>query len=589
MNTNVIPRPEYPRPQFKREEWVNLNGTWTYEFDFGKSGHQRELMKSKGFKDKIIVPFCPESKLSGVEHKDFIDMMWYHRKISIPAQWRNKQIMLNFGAVDFECEAYIDGKLAGRHYGGSSSFSFDITSLAAPGEEYELTVMAKDDTRYGNQPLGKQCKEFDSYGCLYTRTTGIWQTVWLEAVHPQSLKSCRIMPDFDNGTFSFTPFFYSVKHDNRLLIEISGGQNKSCIESSANNAVPIIIKLENPKAWSPENPFLYDIKLIVMDASGNILDEVESYAGLRKIHVEGNRCFLNNKPLYLRQALDQGYYPDGIWTADSDEALKKDIELSLKAGFNGARLHQKVFEERFHYWADKLGYLTWAEYPSFGISLWKHTNGLNPEAAAWTILSEWRSVVERDVNHPSIIAWVPLNETRHATDWEMHRRFHEDIYYLTKSLDTSRPINEASGYVHQITDLWSVHCYEQDPVKLKEKIATPQDSLSPIPDTVNGVSYGGQPYYIDEMGGTMFVPEDRQEYSSGSWGYGNGEKVSEEEFYTRLEGIVNAILSQEYISGYCYTQLTDVEQEQNGIYNYDRTEKFDMKRIAAIFSKNGFQ
>ena len=582
MKTNVIPRPEYPRPQFVRKEWINLNGTWTFEFDSGKSGHERELMKSCGFKNKIIVPFCPESKLSGVEHKDFIEMIWYHKKINIPAEWNGKLLMLNFGGVDYECEAYINGKLAGRHFGGSSSFSFDITSLVIPGGEHELTVMAKDNTRSGNQPGGKQSPEYKSHGCVYTRTTGIWQTVWLEAVDRDALKSCRIIPDFDNGSFCFIPAFYSVKQGNKLMVEVSDGKKTVQSEVFANDAVPFTIKLENPYEWSPENPFLYDIKFFVKDSSGKIIDEVEAYAGLRKIHIEGNRMFLNNKPLYLRHVLDQGFYPDGIWTAPSDEALKKDIELSMKAGFNGARLHQKVFEERFHYWADRLGYLTWAEYSSWGISLWKHGTGRNSEASVWNTLSEWKSVVERDINHPSIIAWTPLNETCGATDWVMHRRFHEDIYNLTKSIDPSRPVNEASGYVHQITDLWTVHYYEQDPAKYKEMISTLKDSFNA--DSKNGVAYGGQPYFIDEMGGTKWIPENQKAFADNTWGYGNGPKT-EEEFYSRLKGVIDAILSEKYISGYCYTQLTDVEQEQNGIYNYDRSEKFDMCIISGIFSK----
>jgi len=578
---NEIPRPEYPRPQFFRKEWINLNGKWTFEFDHGKSGHARELMKSKGFQDKILVPFCPESKLSGVAHMDFIEMLWYHRKISIPSNWKGKRIMLNFGGVDYEGEAYIDGKLAGRHFGGSSSFSFDISAFVEGGGEYNLVVMAKDNVRNGDQPGGKQSAEYNSYGCLYTRTTGIWQPVWLEAVAREGLKSCRIMPDFYNGAFCFTPSFYSVKQGNRILVEISDGNKIFKHETCAADAIPFSIKLEKPQAWSPEKPFLYDIKFHVLDSAGKGIDEVEAYAGLRKTHIEDNRVFLNNKPLYQRLVLDQGFYPDGIWTAPSDEALKKDIELSMKAGFNGARLHQKVFEERFHYWADKLGYLTWGEYSSWGISLWRHAAGTNPGASAWKTLSEWKNVVERDVNHPSIIAWTPLNETCGASDWVMHRRFHEDIYNLTKSLDPSRPVNEASGYVHQITDIWTTHYYEQDPVKYKEMISTLKESFNP--DSRYGVPYGGQPYLIDEIGGIKWIDSKNQPFAENSWGYGSTETI--EEFYTRLEGIIEAIISTDYISGYCYTQLTDVEQEQNGIYNYDRSEKFDMKRIAAIFGK----
>jgi len=360
--TQLIPRPEYPRPQFRREDWINLNGTWTYVFDFGKSGMQRGFAASTGFADEILVPFCPESELSGVRHTDFIEMMWYQRTIDIPVDWAGKRVLLHFGGVDYECEAFIDGVSMGRHWGGTSSFAFDVTAAVRPGASHNLVLYVRDETRSGVQPGGKQCSDYASRGCHYTRTTGIWQTVWLEAVSPYGLQDVYIVPNLDRSRFVITPRFYGVKRGLMLHVTLlADGKQISQATVPASNGVPVTLPIGAPRPWSPADPFLYDIAFQVLDDDGSVLDRVESYAGLRKVHVEGNRVYLNNEPIYLRLVLDQGFYPDGIWTAPSDTALKRDIELSMQAGFNGARLHQKVFEERFHYWADRLGYLTWGE------------------------------------------------------------------------------------------------------------------------------------------------------------------------------------------------------------------------------------
>jgi beta-galactosidase/beta-glucuronidase len=329
--------------------------------------------------------------------------------------------------------------------------------------------------------------------------------------------------------------------------------------------------------WSPDQPTLYDLDLKVIDEDGQLRDHVRSYAGMRKIHVEDSTFFLNNEPIYLRFVLDQGYYMDGIWTAPSDDALRRDVELGREAGFNGARLHQKGFEERFHYWADRLGYLTWAEYPSWGLSL-------KSDKAARNMLQEWRELLIRDRNHPSIIGWTPLNETWDVSDKHRHRRLHVDAYEVTKSLDPGRPINGASGGCQVVTDIYTVHNYEQDPSKLRRMLERQEDGS--VYQTLGDkeTTYSGQPYVVDEFGGIKWIPAQEFQYASDSWGYGVPPR-SLEEVYERLEGQVNAILSLEHIAGYCYTQLTDVEQEQNGIYNYDRSHKFDMRRVREIFQR----
>ena len=578
-----IPRNEYPRPQFERKEWMNLNGEWSYAFDFSRSGTEQNWQKTTGFSDRITVPFCPESRLSGVGFTDFIEVMWYHRKIEIPAGWAGKKLLLHFGGVDYQCVVYLDGTEVGRHTGGVSPFAIDLTGRAEAGKMHDLVVKVEDFQRDGLQPFGKQSFRLKSGGCSYTRTTGIWQTVWMEAVSEYALKSCRIIPDFDNGAFSFLPDFYASRYGLRLTVNIFDSGKMVCSETfhaAAGNAMTV--KLETPRAWEPGNPFLYEIEYLLKDEHDNLLDRVSSYAGLRKIHIEDGKCYLNNQPVFLRFVLDQGFYEDGIWTAPDDNALRRDIELSMKAGFNGARLHQKIFDERFHYWADRLGYLTWAEYPSWGISFWRNYTKTPPNynLSFRNYLTEWSTLVERDVNHPSIIAWTPLNETNGYYDLEEHRRILSDIYDLTHKLDPTRPVNDSSGYVHAETDLWTVHTYHQDPEELLAALNTEPVFMHFA--EVEAQAYHGQPYIADEYGGVKFIPEGRKPYAENSWGYGKA-ALTREEAETRIAALTRCVLHHPKIAGYCYTQLTDIEQEQNGIYNYDRTPKFDEKTICGIF------
>lgn len=592
-----MPRPEYPRPQFERAGWVNLNGKWTCSFDFGGSGMEREFYKSKGFDKKITVPFCPESKLSGIGYTDFINHFWYQRPITIPQEWNGKNILLNFGAVYYKSEVYIDGVLANRHFGGTSSFAVDITSLVKPGQTHSLVVYVESDVRGAKQAAGKQNLQYASYGCNYTRTTGIWQTVWMEAVHPEGLQSVQLLTDIDQQQLVVRPRFYKEAGGKLQVTLKDNGKVVASRTVSASSLSSVVLPVKKMKTWSPESPFLYDLEYKVLDKNGNIIDEVNGYAGMRKVHIEGNKIYLNNKPYYQRLVLDQGFYPDGIWTAPSDEALKRDIELSMEAGFNGARLHQKVFEERFYYWADKMGYLTWGEASSWGMDC-------NDTETARNFITEWSEIVQRDRNHPSLLIWTPTNE-EFWPDRVQYPRLMHDLYNLTKMIDPTRPFHGASGGTHIATDIWTVHNYEQDPAKLKEKLynggklmEAPKWEIHLMPMNIgyNGLKYTDQyafpeykkdmPYLVDEFGGIKWNPSQQMESAQNtSWGYGEPPR-SLEEFYARLEGQVDAVLSlSNDIWGYCYTQLTDVEQEQNGIYYYDRTPKFDMKRIHAIFSK----
>ena len=588
-----LPRAEYPRPQFERAEWQNLNGEWSYTLDPVKTGWERGLKDSKGFDGKIIVPFAPESKLSGVEHKEFIPCIWYQREITIPAEWAGKDVVLNFGAVYYESEIYIDGKFVDRHFGGSDSFSVDITPFVKAGQKHSLVVNAKSDLRSRMQSAGKQSLRHGPFECMYTRTTGIWQTVWMEAVAPSGIQRVKISTDIDRSVVAMEFTMRRNASGNMLTINVK--DNGKVVASDcgpvASGSV-VMLPIKKAKLWSPESPFLYDVEFELKNAAGEVIDRATSYFGMRKIHTDGNKIYLNNEPYYQRLVLDQGFYPDGVWTAPSDEALRHDIEMSKEAGFNGARLHQKVFEERFHYWADKLGYLTWGEAPSWGLDA-------NDVEAARNFLMEWRNLVVRDMNHPSIVTWTPFNE-EFWPDETQYPRFIVDAYTITKQLDPSRPVNTVSGGQHIVTDIWTEHHYEQNPDKLRDIIYNNGNMFvrghavqarhrgnvgfnrPVLNDPYTFPTYKGDiPYILDEFGGIKCM--EANPAKDGAWGYGDAAQTKED-FYKRLEAQVRGLIEMsDKMWGYCYTQLTDVMQEQNGIYYYDRGVKYDMERVRKIF------
>ncbi|MEW6750836.1 MAG: sugar-binding domain-containing protein [Candidatus Latescibacterota bacterium] len=577
-----MPRPEHPRPQFQRQAWLNLNGPWRFAFDPGLSGEEQGWPQDPaGLQGNITVPFCPESRLSGVGHTDFIPAVWYHRTFAVPDSWGACRVLLHFGGVDYDCQAWVNGQAVGRHYGGSASFAFDITAALRPGEN-QLVVRAQDDVRSGVQPVGKQCSALRSRGCHYTRTTGIWQTVWLEGVPPSRIRRVRIVPDLDAGRFVVTPTLAGARRGQRFRVVLLDGQAEVASTSvPASSGAAAVVEVPDPRPWSPADPHLYDLRLELVEGRETV-DQVTSYAGLRKFHLEGSRFYLNNEPVFLRFVLDQGFYPDGIWTAPSDRELRADVERSQAVGFNGARLHQKVFEERFHYWADRLGYLTWGEFPDWGLDF-------GQPQAVHNHQREWREVVLRDLNHPSILAWTPFNETAGPARVhpEVHRRALEEVYELTRALDPARPVHDASGYVHVRTDIFTVHNYEQDAERFaatyaKVDPADPSQAHVCCPEL--SVPYQGQPYVVDEYGGTWWQegapPEGKDR--SASWGYGN-RPASIEEVYRRIEELTRVLTNNPHISGFTYTQLTDVEQEQNGIYTYDRRPKFDAARLRRAF------
>lgn len=558
-----IPRPEYPRPDLVRKEWLNLNGSWDFAFDFGASGRERELE----WTHKIIVPFCPESELSGIGYRDFMNCVWYRRTFQVPESWRDRRVILHFGAVDYQAEVWLNGCSIGTHRGGYSSFSFEITDYLQEGEN-TVVVCAEDDTRRQLQPRGKQSARFQSHGCDYTRITGIWQTVWLEAVPRTHLASLKLMPDLKNGRIHISGQLDSG--EGKITAKAYFKGSKVAEETIlAGRHFQFSMTLNEVHPWEPGNPNLYDLELEVEGEDGSS-DHVSSYFGLRDISWhDGLR--INGKKVFMRLVLDQGYYPDGLYTAPSDEELKADILRAMEMGFNGARLHQKVFEPRFLYWADKLGYLLWGEHGSWGLSLDK------PEALR-IFLPEWREIMKRDQNHPAIIGWCPLNETRPGPHRGHQQEFVRAVWEFTKEFDPTRPVIDTSGYTHVATDMYDVHDYDQDPESFSQRY---QDFLEGKKVFVNYPEveqYQGQPYWVSEYGGIWWQPDNPDEKA---WGYGKRPQ-SEEEFLQRYRALTTTLLKNPKLCGFCYTQLYDIEQEVNGLYTYRRQPKFPKEVIREI-------
>ena len=554
-----IPRHEYPRPQFVRENWCNLNGTWQFEIDQGRSGIVRELFKENTpLSGTITVPFCPESKLSGIGYTDFMYGVWYKRKVTLAAN--PGRTVLHFGAVDYVCHAFVNGREVGTHKGGYVSFSFDITDYVREGEN-EIAVFAEDNSRDPMIPSGKQSPEYNSFACYYTRTTGIWQTVWLEFTPKTYIKSVKYYPNVQESSVTMDVTL-SGKADLDVEVSFAGKVMGTYQASSVEDKLSFTVSLAEAHLWEVGKGNLYDVNLTFGE------DKVASYFGLRQVRLEGKKFLLNGKSVFQRLVLDQGFYPDGIYTAPTDEALKNDILLSLAMGFNGARLHEKIFEERFLYHADKLGYLVWGEYPDWGLDSTRCDN-------IYGILPEWLEEVERDFNHPAIIGWCPHNETH---PWQ-----HDDsialVYKVTKALDPTRPCIDTSGYHHVLTDIYCVHDYEQDPEKFNGYYKDlPQTEHFTDHHNRKGEYTPGQPMFVSEYGGIRWTEDP------SGWGYGNA-PTSPEEFLDRLEKLNEALLSNPDMLGLCYTQLTDVEQEQNGLYTYDRKPKFDPAIIRPFFTK----
>ena len=492
-----IPRPEYPRPHMVRDAWLNLNGPWEFERDPGKSGVARGLPGAERLKETITVPFCPESKLSGIGDTDFMPCVWYRKAFRVPEEnWAGMNILLHFGAVDYFARVWVNGQEVGTHRGGYSPFSFDITSALKAGENV-ITLCAEDDTRHPLQPRGKQSEEYASHGCDYTRTTGIWQTVWLEPVPKQYIKRLRIVPNLSIDGLRVDVSTSEADGALAELVVYADGQQVARMTGGVVGDLAMLgAHLSKTRVWSPEDPFLYDVE-VTLHAKDGTIDRVTSYAGMRSLGIRGPALLLNGKPKFQRLVLDQGFYPDGIYTAPTDEDLKKDIEISMGLGFDGARLHMRVFEPRFLYWADKLGYLVWGEYPNWGLDV-------SNAAALPRVLGEWLEIMDRDISHPSIVGWCPFNETFPAQDPDVLRM----VYRATKAADPTRPCIDTSGYVHVgETDVYDSHNYDQNPATFAEAfkpMLEGGDVWRNHPES--DAPWRGEPYFVSEYGGNLVEP-----------------------------------------------------------------------------------
>lgn len=564
-----IPRPEYPRPQMVREKWINLNGEWEFEIDFGKTGRERGLPAEAHLKQRILVPFCPESKLSGIEYKDFMNAVWYKRCFKLEKLLPNYRILLHFEAVDHFCEVWINGVSVGTHTGGYTPFSVDITQAAKEGENL-LTVYAQDDCRDPMQPSGKQSETFKPNGAFYTRTTGIWQTVWLEVVNENHIRAYRCNTDVDNGSVHFEVSLNGDCSMKKLTTTVLyQGKVMACSKKKVCKAtINLVMDMPEVHLWEPGKGELYDVAFVLENETG-VLDSVSGYFGIRCVELAEKAILINHKPVFQRLVLDQGFYRDGIYTAPSDAHLKRDIELSMAMGFNGARLHERVFERRFLYWADKMGYLVWGEYANWGLN---HSVG----EALCAMLEPWLEAVARDYNSPALIGWCPFNETWDYKGHVQNNRVISGIYYATKAADHTRPVIDTSGHTHVVTDIFDVHDYNQDP----EVFAANYEPMrTGGPAHVNFPAkqqYRGGPYFVSEYGGILW-----NEDGGNGWGYGNAPQTMEE-YEQRYCSMAKTLLDNPNICALCFTQLYDVEQEKNGIYTYDREHKFPPDMISRM-------
>ncbi len=566
-----IPRPEHPNPQFERENWVNLNGEWEFELDRGVSGRDRKFYERESLNDEITVPFCPESVLSGICNTDYLNCVWYLKKMYI--EDNGLDVIIHFGAVDYESFVYVNHKEVYHNVGGYVGFDIDVTPFVKRGEENIITVCARDG-HPNNKASGKQCENYYSIECCYTRTTGIWQTVWLEYVEKSRIEYVKYYPSAEQKNVQME---IAVKGDEKLSVICSyEGKEQGSVDIFLKNGVNnVTVPLNEIFLWEAGRGRLYDVEF----KYGR--DKVKSYFGIRTTAFDKDGYLLNGKRLFLRTVLDQGYYKEGIYTAKSDSELERDILLSLDAGFNGARLHQKVFEPRFLYHCDRLGYLVFGESANAHLD-YSDMNQLAP------FLLEWQREIVRDFNHPSIIGWCPLNET---WDWDNRHQnddFIRTLYYTTKAMDSTRPCIGASGNYQVVSDIYDLHDYiqtKEDFEKIylaptKEEMLKNYDAHpwhSGISRYQNSLDWAHLPIYLSEYGGTRWDTDG----VDGGWGYGNGPKT-EEEFLERFEYLTKALIKSPYICGFCYTQLYDIEQEVNGLYTYERKPKFDMEKIRDI-------
>jgi hypothetical protein len=575
-----VPRPEHPRPDRMRPRWYNLNGLWEFAFDPDDRGLQAGWNAGEPLPGRIVVPFCPESLFSGVYDEDFHPVCWYARCFDLPRNLRGQRLRLHFGAVDYRTDVWLNGQHLGQHEGGYDPFDFEVTAQVKPTQN-RLVVRAHDDP-WEAKPRGKQSPERHPQGCIYMRVTGIWQTVWLEAVGSTFIRDWVATADPDTGAVQIQAVTDGpsqglwlaavVRQEGRKLAQ--GLARVADQEASLSMAVP------HPIPWSPEHPVLYDLDLSLQNATGKEVDCVHTYLGFRRIETREGQIYLNGQPFFLISALDQGYYPWSLYTPPTDEALRQDVEWAKRYGLNSVRKHQIVAEPRFYYWCDRLGLTVWGEMPDWGADLQQTDR----------FLREWSACVRRDLNHPCIITWVPTNE-RTAPEDDRSNQIKVQIYEATKALDPTRPVIDTSGYCHTRTDLTDLHVNPPDGEacrewwrRWRESIATTGNFLAypDRPTYCRGFRHQGQPVVISETGNwriTELPP-------LGLWPpYGYGPVATVQEYLALYRDFFLALMAEPDCAGFSYVQLYDVEGEVNGYLTYDRRPKVDPDVIADIHAE----
>lgn len=578
----------YPRPQFVRPKWLNLNGVWEFEFDDANRGLNLGWQDGRFLKERIIVPFPYQSELSGINDKAIHEIVWYAKSFEVPKDWREDEIILHFGAVDYRAIVWVNGSEAGQNKGGHVPFSFNISPYLKSGEN-RITLRV-EDSQNPYQPRGKQSATGLPVRVYYYNTTGIWQTVWLEPVPKNRIEQLKITTSVKDEQIEIEVYLHAPFSFRKIKIEILENLESDEIVSEAEEeifsaAARIRLKIPDAKKWSPAHPHLYKIRVRLSDEN-HLLDTVESYAGVRTVELKDGRYILNGEPVYLAMVLDQGYWAPSFLAAPSAEALREDVEWVKKFGFNGARKHQKIEDPRWLYWCDVLGLFVWEEMPS--------TMKWSLEAEE-SLLAEWERVIRRDFNHPSIITWVPLNESWGFPGLRKNHpgqsAFLERIVIFTHQLDPFRPVIDNDGWEHTgLTDVCAIHDYTYPSDALVKRYAEKQRGGA-LPSAswyknkqslfLKGSEYRNQPIVLSEIGGFLLKPPGENELDRLYDIYGTVSDNNQllEKYYDLL---INGLAKLTFLAGFCYTQLTDIEQELNGLLTYDRKPKIPPERIAEI-------
>lgn len=583
INKPAQPRPEYPRPILRRDHWLNLNGRWQFQPDPKDQGLKDQWFHETQFEDSIVVPFPIESEASEQHNLMPERVNWYHRQFLLPVTWE-ANILLHIGACDHWTRVFVNGQEVGQHRGGYVPIKLDISHAVRAGEN-SITIRVEDSDSW-TQPRGKQAGT-TKWPIDYDTVTGIWQTVWLEPVSDNHITS--IQSEFTLETNTLTCSIESSRHhkgkieltlvDDAMPVAGAEGQFDARAESKISLTIP------DPKLWSPESPWLYTVKLVLFDENGVIIDTAESYTGLREIGKKDGAITINGQTIYLRGVLDQGYFEGGWYTALDDATIKRDVELTLSLGFNCARKHQKIEDPRYFYWADKLGLLVWEEMPSGRI----FSNEL-----VRTFTDEWMSVLSRDRQHPCIIAWVPFNESWgvwHQADRTQQRAFVDAMVSLTRTLDKSRLIVGNDGWEFSTGDLWTLHVYEGETGNIRDRIselmANPAATVSGGPrpriGALAGADISGLPILLTECGGIGYKASNLE---GDEFAYGEL-PVTEADLLERFESVAKTIADADQLCGFVWTQLTDVQQEVNGVLYFDRSPKLPMETIRQIMQSPG--